>query len=159
MSRWFSNLSVSLKLAIGFGLVLLLTLLITLTGWLAIDETLERGQKLQGSASLSELAKDLQISQQAYQLKQDAGNADRVHTRVQAIDDHTRTREQHFTDARDREQMEQARQATQAYQTREGARSQLGTSADAAMASIGNLIERVLADITLDDAGRLTQFH
>ncbi|MDU9395658.1 methyl-accepting chemotaxis protein [Pseudomonas sp. zfem003] len=170
MSRWFGNLSVSLKLAIGFGLVLLLTLLITLTGWLAIDETLDRGQKLQDSANLSELAKDLQISQQAYQLKQDANNAERVRARVQAIDDHTRTLEQHFTDARDREHMEQARQATQAYQaaftelgkayqTREGARSQLGTSADAAMASIGNLIERVLADITLDDAGRLTQFH
>ena len=50
MYRWLArnlgNVSVSRKLGIGFGLVLLLTLLITATGWTGLGRVIDRGDKL-----------------------------------------------------------------------------------------------------------------
>lgn len=42
MSKWLGNVSVTLKLAISFGLVLLLTLLLAITGWDGIGRLIER---------------------------------------------------------------------------------------------------------------------
>ena len=87
MLRWFSNISVNLKLATGFGLVLLLTVLITLTGWLALSSTIERGEKLSESASLSELTKVLRINRMQFQIKQDPAVAAAVNDSLKALED------------------------------------------------------------------------
>lgn len=63
MYRWLAeslgNVSVKRKLGIGFGLVLLLTLLITFTGWTGMSGIISRGDKLGFISSLNELTKDL----------------------------------------------------------------------------------------------------
>ena len=50
MNHWLTatlgNISVNRKLGLGFGLVLLLTLLITITGWKGLTSVIERGDKL-----------------------------------------------------------------------------------------------------------------
>ena len=45
-ARHLGNLSVNLKLGIGFGLVLLLTLLIAATGWFGLSRLIERADKI-----------------------------------------------------------------------------------------------------------------
>ncbi|MCU9947197.1 methyl-accepting chemotaxis protein [Pseudomonas sp. PDM13] len=170
MFRWFGNISVNLKLTLGFGLVLLLTVLITLTGWLAVDATLQRGDKLGASAKLSELTKDLRVARLQYQIKQEPATADQVNAALKAIDDYALELNKKLSDPRDRDLISQEEAAVntyqqafgqlgQAYQAREAARTQLGASADAAVQAIGEIEQRILADIALDEASRLEQYR
>ena len=66
MHRWLAeklgNVSVNHKLGVGFGLVLLLTLLITFTGWTGLGDVASRGDKLGYISSLNVLTKDLRIA-------------------------------------------------------------------------------------------------
>lgn len=66
----FADLGVKYKLALGFGLVLPLTLAIALSGWLGLSATLARADAPGASAGLSELTKDLGISTLSYQMQQ-----------------------------------------------------------------------------------------
>ncbi len=170
MFRWFGNISVNLKLTLGFGLVLLLTVLITLTGWLALDATLQRGDKLGASAKLSEMTKDLRIARQEYQVKQEPATADKVNAALMAMEAFARELDKELSDPEDHALIEQEEAALsayrqafgqlgQAYQAREAARTQLGASADAAVQAIGEIEQRILADIALDEASRLDQYR
>ena len=73
MYRWLAeklgNVSVNRKLGVGFGLVLLLTLLITVTGWTGLSDVVNRGDKLGFIASLNELTKDLRLARLDYEMR------------------------------------------------------------------------------------------
>ncbi len=73
MYRWLAenlgNVSVKRKLGIGFGLVLLLTLLITFTGWTGMSGIISRGDKLGFISSLNELTKDLRLARLDYEAR------------------------------------------------------------------------------------------
>jgi len=59
MYRWLAeklgNVGVNRKLGVGFGLVLILTLLITFTGWTGLGDVISRGDKLGYISSLNGL--------------------------------------------------------------------------------------------------------
>ena len=42
MSKWFANISVNMKLVLGFGLVLALTAVLALTGWTSLGKLIDR---------------------------------------------------------------------------------------------------------------------
>ncbi|WP_323166879.1 hypothetical protein, partial [Pseudomonas bubulae] len=42
MNSWFGNISVNLKLGLGFGLVLVLTSILALTGWTSLGSLIDR---------------------------------------------------------------------------------------------------------------------
>ncbi|NVL27548.1 methyl-accepting chemotaxis protein [Pseudomonas syringae pv. actinidiae] len=63
------NMNVRFKLSLGFGLVLLLTLIITLTGWHGLYTMIDRSESLSDVSQLTSLTKDLR--------------ADRITDRVQ----------------------------------------------------------------------------
>ena len=69
MYRWLAeklgNVSVKTKLGVGFGLVLLLTLVITFTGWTGLGDVISRGDKLGYISSLNAFDKDRAIEQVA----------------------------------------------------------------------------------------------
>jgi methyl-accepting chemotaxis protein len=92
MYRWLvrnlGNVSVSLKLAIGFGLVLLLTLLITCTGWFSVSSLIDRGDKLALISQISEQTKDLRVARLRYEMQFNAESAAEV-TRVLDQMEHT----------------------------------------------------------------------
>jgi methyl-accepting chemotaxis protein len=98
MIRWYADLSVKLKLALGFGLALLFTLLITLTGWPSLSTTIERDDKLNQSARFSELTKDLGISRLTYQLQPDPTTSQAVNAALTAIETHGKLLKNHFSD-------------------------------------------------------------
>ncbi|MNM51639.1 Methyl-accepting chemotaxis protein McpS [compost metagenome] len=76
MYRWFAqslgNVSVNRKLGLGFGLVLLLTLAITLTGWLGMDSIIDRGDKLGNISVIHQYTQDLRIARQHYERDQNS---------------------------------------------------------------------------------------
>ncbi|RMU99938.1 Methyl-accepting chemotaxis protein [Pseudomonas syringae pv. tomato] len=53
------NMNVRFKLSLGFGLVLLLTLIITLTGWHGLYTMIDRSESLSDVSQLTSLTKDL----------------------------------------------------------------------------------------------------
>ncbi len=61
MSAWISNIRVSAKLSLGFGLVLGLTLLLAATGWYSVVTLTDRGLKVEEIAQISDYTKDLRI--------------------------------------------------------------------------------------------------
>ena len=62
MFDWISNIRVSAKLSLGFGLVLGLALLLASTGWYAIATLTERGVKIEKIAQISDYTKELRIN-------------------------------------------------------------------------------------------------
>jgi len=61
MFGWISNIRVSAKLSLGFGLVLGLALLLAATGWYAVVTLTDRGLKVEEIAQVSDYTKDLRI--------------------------------------------------------------------------------------------------
>jgi methyl-accepting chemotaxis protein len=90
MYRWLvrnlGNVSVRLKLAIGFGTVLLLTVLITLTGWFGVSSLIDRGEKLALITRLTNLTTDLRIARMHYETQFDAESAKEVTNALNAVE-------------------------------------------------------------------------
>ncbi|MEG7359582.1 MULTISPECIES: methyl-accepting chemotaxis protein [Pseudomonas] len=68
MKQWFDNLSVSYKLGLGFGLVLLFNVLLALGGWSTRENLLERSRAQEVYGELNESLAVLRLSLQDYLL-------------------------------------------------------------------------------------------
>ena len=66
MSKWLGNLSVTFKLACGFGLVLLLTLVLAAAGWNGIGRLIERSTRIVEINQVNDLLDDLRVSRLRY---------------------------------------------------------------------------------------------
>lgn len=86
LGKSLGNMSVSLKLAAGFGLVLLLTIVITITGWLSVSSLIERGDKLAAIADVQDQTMDLRIKRLVYERQYDAASATAVTTVLDKLD-------------------------------------------------------------------------
>ena len=65
-SQALGNVGVNAKLGLGFGLLVLLTLLIALTGWHSANNMVDRSNKISAIANLSALTKDLRANRLRY---------------------------------------------------------------------------------------------
>ena len=65
-SQALGNVGVNAKLGLGFGLLVLLTLLIALTGWYSANNMVDRSNKISAIANLSALTKDLRANRLRY---------------------------------------------------------------------------------------------
>ncbi|WP_282369761.1 methyl-accepting chemotaxis protein [Pseudomonas sp. PS02290] len=159
MSRWFTqrlgNMSVSLKLGIGFGLVLLLTLLITATGWSSVKALIERGDKLGMISQISERTMDLRTARMVYETQYTAEAATAVMTALDNLDADLKTAQSMVKGVGDLKLMDAQAQAageyrrafgdmTKAIQTREASRTNLGTTADAAVDVVKKIEEALI---------------
>jgi len=85
MPTWFKDLKTTYKLALGFGLVLLLTLTIAATGWSAIGMLVRSGDRLAAIGELTKAAKDLSIARQDYARQVSEAAAKEVMARLAAL--------------------------------------------------------------------------
>ena len=67
LAQRLGNISVNRKLSLGFGLVLMLTLLITATGWNGLVSVIDQGDKLANISKIIGLTKDLRIARLEYE--------------------------------------------------------------------------------------------
>lgn len=90
MYRWLvqsvGNMSVSLKLAVGFGLLLLMTLVITSTGWFSVTSLIDRGDKIASIAHISDATLELRVVRLRYEAQYDAEAAKAVYTGLDNLD-------------------------------------------------------------------------
>lgn len=158
MYRWLAeklgNVSVNRKLGVGFGLVLILTLLITFTGWTGLSNVTSRGDKLGFISSLNSLTKDLRLARLDFEMRRGEQGTDAVNGLLTQLDSGLKTALDMIERPNDKALVEQQLEALNQYKKafaamvqaglkREGARSQLGNTADNAVAKI-NEIEKAL---------------
>ncbi|OUM24875.1 methyl-accepting chemotaxis protein [Pseudomonas putida] len=76
LNRKLGNISVAAKLALGFAVVLLLTLATTLSGWRALDGAITRSEQLSEIGLINDFTKDLRAERITYRvLNDDASKA------------------------------------------------------------------------------------
>ncbi|MCJ1886824.1 methyl-accepting chemotaxis protein [Pseudomonas sp. LA21] len=115
MFRWFNNLSVKLKLAAGFGLVLLLTLLIALTGWINLSNVINRGDKLGEISELVAGAKDLRIARLKFQSTRAPEDAKLVVDALDQLEQRQKAISAKFSEAQDRRKLDQQQELLTEY--------------------------------------------
>ncbi|MGF6400250.1 methyl-accepting chemotaxis protein [Pseudomonas frederiksbergensis] len=86
MNKLLGNLSVNLKLAVGFSLVLLLTLIIAFAGWFGLDTLSERADKQMSISEVEKTTKDLRIARLLYTLNNGSGGAAAVLRQLDTLD-------------------------------------------------------------------------
>lgn len=163
MHRWFTrslaNASVSLKLAIGFGLVVLMTLVISATGWFSTQNLISRGDRVTAIADVNEVTLQLRVSRMRYEVLYNAETEAEVKANLDKLDARLKKARELLRSPANiallDEQIQSAREYRDAFSemvkaiaTREGSRSQMGDSADKAVAE-ADKIEAAL--LTADD--------
>ncbi len=68
MNSWFANISVNLKLGLGFGLVLVLTGLLALIGWTSLGSLIDRSNWMGDIGQLNKDLTDLRIARLQYMI-------------------------------------------------------------------------------------------
>ncbi|UZE12392.1 methyl-accepting chemotaxis protein [Pseudomonas sp. B21-053] len=159
MHRWLAeklgNVSVNRKLGVGFGLVLLLTLLITFTGWTGLTGVMSRGDKLGFIASLNDLTKDLRLARLDYEMRRGEQGPGAVNDLLGQLDAGLQTARKLIEQPADIAMIDQQLAAvsqykqafiamTQAGANREDARSKLGATADNAVAKVSEVEKALL---------------
>ncbi|QQD53838.1 methyl-accepting chemotaxis protein [Pseudomonas fluorescens BBc6R8] len=158
MYRWLAeklgNVSVNRKLSIGFGLVLVLTLLITFTGWTGLSGVISRGDKLGYISSLNGLTKDLRLARLDFEMRRGEQGTSAVNDLITQLESGLKNAADLIEQPDDKLVVEQQQDALGQYKKafgamvqaglkREGARSKLGDTADNAVAKI-NEVEKSL---------------
>ncbi len=168
MYRWVAqslgNVSVNRKLGIGFGLVLLLTLGITFTGWMGIDKVTERGDKLGNISVIHQYTQELRIARQHYQRSADEASVAELEKALGNLERQVQLMLGQIEAPADRQRLAQQQDAVRQYQQsfaelrqagqrREASRGVLGDSADKAAELLGKIQQRLL------QAGDIQQYQ
>jgi methyl-accepting chemotaxis protein len=159
MYQWLAdklgNVGVNRKLGVGFGLVLLLTLLITFTGWTGLGDVTSRGDKLGFISEINGLTKDLRNARLDYEMRRGEQGPGAVTDLLGKLDTSLQAARQMIEQPaavvmidQQLAAVSQYKQAfaamTQAGANREDARSKLGTTADNAVAKVAEVEKSML---------------
>ncbi len=66
MNSWFANISVNMKLALGFGLVLIFTAILALTGWNSLSKLIDRSNWMSDITELNAQLTKLRVTRLQY---------------------------------------------------------------------------------------------
>ncbi|PBQ08597.1 methyl-accepting chemotaxis protein [Pseudomonas congelans] len=157
LSKSLANASVSLKLAIGFGLVLLMTLMISATGWFSNQALIDRGDRVTAIAEVNELTLQLRINRMSYEALYNAETAAQVRSTLDQLDDALQTARNLLRSPENLQLLDAQIQATRDYRqafedmskaidTREASRSQMGENADKAVAQADKIEAELLKE-------------
>ncbi|QVK32683.1 methyl-accepting chemotaxis protein [Pseudomonas syringae] len=158
LSKSLANASVSLKLAIGFGLVLLMTLMISATGWFSNQALIDRGDRVTAIAEVNELTLQLRINRMSYEVLYNAETAAKVRSTLDELDAALQTARNLLRSPENLQLLDAQIQATRDYrqsfedmskaiETREASRSQMGENADKAV----DQANRIEAELLKED--------
>ncbi|MTD21524.1 HAMP domain-containing protein [Pseudomonas sp. CCM 7891] len=169
MNNWFANLSVNLKLGLGFGLVLALTSILAFTGWTSLGGLIDRSNWMSDITQLNASLTKLRIVRLQYML---ANGDESVAQNVQAsLDGFVAQQQKLLNSFKSPENLkllteqkniitayqQSLNKMREAYRNGNAARQTMGDRADAANAVI-NTLERNVHQIP-DSTERFTQFE
>nr|WP_330213475.1 methyl-accepting chemotaxis protein [Pseudomonas sp. Z18(2022)] len=169
MNSWFGNISVNMKLGLGFGLVLVLTSILALTGWTSLGGLIDRSNWMSDITQLNASLTKLRIVRLQYMLANgDEGVAQNVQTNLDSFSAQQQKLLDSFKSPDNLKLLNEQKAIITAYQQslnkmreayRNGnaARQVMGDKADIANAQIGALDSSVRQ--MPDSAERFTQFQ
>ncbi|ROL79046.1 methyl-accepting chemotaxis protein [Pseudomonas vranovensis] len=170
MNSWFANISVNLKLGLGFGLVLLLTGLLALTGWNSLGSLIDRSNWMSDITQLNSDLTNLRITRLQYMLTNgDDAAAGNVQVKLNAFSEQQQKLLKSFKSPENIKLLQELGQTISAYQVsinkmRAGYKTSLAArdSMNQAAARAIELIEAINRDVLAlpeGDASRLEQFR
>ncbi|MFJ1338497.1 methyl-accepting chemotaxis protein [Pseudomonas caricapapayae] len=170
MNSWFANISVNLKLGLGFGLVLLLTSLLALTGWNSMGGLIDRSNWMSDITQLNSDLTDLRITRLQYMLTNgDDAAAGNVQVKLNAFSEQQQKLLKSFKSPENVKLLQELGQTISAYQVsinkmRAGYKTSLAArdAMNLAAARAIDLVEAINRDILAlpeGDASRLEQFR
>ena len=151
MNHWLNttlgNISVARKLSLGFGLVLVLTVLIAATGWSGLASVIDRGNKLYSMSNIIALIKDLRIARINYDKENGENGPGEVNQLLDLLDNSFKQSREQMSDAEDLAKITEELNTVAQYkkifaqidtatQAREASRTQLTASAANAVNSV-----------------------
>ncbi|MDY7530436.1 methyl-accepting chemotaxis protein [Pseudomonas sp. Bout1] len=150
LTRLLGNISISFKLALGFGLVLSLSLMIAATGWQALNASLDRSQKLTILSQLAVVGEELRADRIVYRTLNDPASLAKIGLHMDRIDQHLVDLSPRFTDPVNQQQLQESRRFVTSFKTalsgldglikqRENAREQLKRSSVQSSDSLSEL--------------------
>ena len=169
MNSWFGNISVNLKLGLGFGLVLVLTSILALTGWTSLGGLIDRSNWMSDITQLNASLTKLRIVRLQYMLANgDESVAQNVQTSLDAFAAQQQTLLDSFKSPDNVKLLNEQKAVIMAYQqslnkmreayrTGNAARQVMGDKADIANAQIDALDSSVQQ--TPDNPERFTQYQ
>ncbi|WSE84084.1 methyl-accepting chemotaxis protein [Pseudomonas donghuensis] len=170
MNSWFANISVNLKLGLGFGLVLLLTGLLALTGWNSLGSLINRSNWMSDITQLNSDLTNLRITRLQYMLTNgDDAAAGNVQVKLNAFSEQQQKLLKSFKSPENIKLLQDLGQTISEYQVsinkmRAGYKTSLAArdSMNQAAARAIELIEAINRDVLAlpeGDASRLQQFR
>ncbi len=170
MNSWFGNISVNLKLALGFGLVLALTAVLAVIGWSSLGALINRSNWMSDITQLNASLTNLRISRLQYML---ANGDEQVAATVQSHLDAFVTRQQDLLHSfKSPENLKLLKEQNgiigqyeqsldkmrNAYKSSQAARQTMGEHASTVQGLISQIMEQTL-QLPADDANRFAQFR
>ncbi|TDF82015.1 methyl-accepting chemotaxis protein [Pseudomonas sp. H9] len=170
MNRWFANISLNLKLGLGFGLVLLLTSLLALTSWNSLGGLIDRSNWMSDITQLNSDLAELRVTRLQYMLTNgDDAAAGNVQVKLNAFSEQQQKLLKSFKSPENVKLLQELGQTISEYQIsinkmRAGYKSSLAArdSMNLAAARAIELVEAINRDILAlpeSDASRLDQFR
>ncbi|MBK5000860.1 methyl-accepting chemotaxis protein [Pseudomonas sp. S31] len=158
MYRWFAqslgNVSVNRKLGLGFGLVLLLTLLITATGWTGMDGIVARGDKLGNISVIHQHTLELRVARQAYVIKPDSTTQAQIDTVLDNLEQQIQRMQPLIEKPSDQQRLTQQLDAARQYRQAFADYRLAGTGSTGAAQALQRMSE--LGSVLLDTSQAMT---
>ncbi|PWB35455.1 methyl-accepting chemotaxis protein [Pseudomonas sp. SDI] len=169
MNSWFANLSVNLKLGLGFGLVLVLTGLLALTGWTSLGSLIDRSNWMSDITQLNSDLTNLRVARLQYMLTNgDDASAGNVQVKLNAFSEQQQKLVKSFKSPENVKLLQEQGKTIGEYQVslskmRTGYRTTLAAreAMNVAASRAIELIEAINRDVLAlpeDDARRLEQY-
>ncbi|WP_339457295.1 methyl-accepting chemotaxis protein [Pseudomonas sp. EA_65y_Pfl1_P120] len=108
LTRLLVNASVRIKLALGFGQVLVLSLVITVTGWQALNDVLLRSSNLSTLGQLAAVAEAMRADRIVYRTLTDTASLGKMAQQIETIDQHLRDLANHLEDPAELRRIQEA---------------------------------------------------
>ena len=171
LTRLLGNINIALKLALGFGLVLCLSLIIASTGWQALSKSLDRSQKLTTLSQLAVIGEELRADRIVYRTLSDPASLTKIGAQIEKIDRLLAAVSPRFTDPINQQQVQESRRLATSFKTalggledlikrRESAREQLklgSAQASDALAQLSSDLPNQDDEKALDTVEQLRQ--
>ncbi|MFS2157798.1 methyl-accepting chemotaxis protein [Pseudomonas sp. Pseusp122] len=155
IAQGLGNISVSRKLAVGFGLLLLMTLIITSTGWFSVTSLIGRSDKIAAISHISDATLELRVVRLRYEAQYSPEAAKAVYAGLDKLDETINDALKIIEAGDDFKRLNDQRSAAATYRrafddmvkaiaAREVARTNLGVSADHAVEEVNKIEESLL---------------
>jgi methyl-accepting chemotaxis protein len=117
LTRWLVNASVRLKLALGFGQVLVLSFIIAMTGWQALNAVLFRSGNLTELGKLAAVAEAMRADRIVYRTLTDTASLSKMTLQIGKIDQHLDYLQNHLKDTAELQRIQEAKGLVVSFKT------------------------------------------